>query len=285
MQSSRNRPINLFIAMVAFCLVNASCICRADDNSLVQSIARDLTNSRYMLPKPGESSGPQCVKLEAGNPLLSEPVIKPYADRLGSMPAAATNGVAIMECDYISQLAHLPAYVIMLDIPPVRIATWIVSSCKKVRPGGVDACATKMAKDIVSSNGGQYPISGFVSEGSPTDDLCKQHGVSQRREGLIGFRHGVTVQFTKTANSQESMLYCLTDPDSDDVKHNQKDIALHYPVTGVFHFARVAAVSNDAADVPDGVGPNSWQKTAMDNILAAIETDHDKLMEQKAANQ
>lgn len=297
MQSLRIRTIELLTALVAVCLVSSHCVCKADDNSLIESIARRLTHSRYMLPKPGDtgSSAPHCVKLEAGNPLLSEPVIKPYADRLALMPPAASDGVAIMECNYVSQDAHLPAYVIMLDIPPLRIAAWIVTACKNVEPHGVDGCADDLSNAIVKDNGGQYPISGFVSEGSAGDDLCLQNNVSQRREGLIGFRHGVTVQFRKTIDSSDRMLYCLTDPNSADVRTNQKNIALHYPVTQVYYVGRVADYDNGDksrgeaekkyADVPDGVEPNSWQKIVMNNIFKAIESGRDGLMERKAANQ
>src|SRR5262249_20309561 len=163
---------------------------------------------------------------------------------------------------------------ILLDLPPALIAGWITSACHKASPADVHACGLELIAHMEESNNGQYPITGFVAEGSPDDDLCKQHGRNAMKMGLIGFRYGVTIQFSEAAGGgAPPILYCTTDPIPIEV---QRRVMLTQPQTTAFHVGRLAALHDSCWNSPvpaspaQGLAPSPWQQIVHESMVTAL---------------
>jgi hypothetical protein len=287
------------LAVLFGCLVYVACaVCgstfvQADEaQARVSALltSRFASGGRYLLgPEPAGRAPQYCREIESGDALLAEPVVSPYQPVLGLTSAK------LLECDYPAQSAGR-GWVVVLAATAENLAGRIVSSCRAVvaeprfnacvcRLIGGDGCGVAL-KDTASwgLNNLQYPIAGFVAEGR---ENCKTQGKS----GLIGFRHGVTIQYGASATDRRKMDYCWTSPTA---VATQRKIALVHSLHKVYFRGRVAGV--DSREVPrenwppplsvpstPDMGPNDWQAVVMRNEIDAVRTGVDRLMTIRAA--
>jgi hypothetical protein len=218
-----------------------------------------------------------CKEIAAGDPLLANPLVAPYA-RLSGSPNAA-----ILECNFTFEgpdIRH--GWVLVVAATADNIAARIVGACTEVAPRKAAGCANGMLGSSSEmpwgSNSFIFPITGFVSE------PCKDKGVR-----LIGFRHGVTIQYGSSNEKDASALdYCWTGI-GDQGPDKQKQVALTNATNEVFNIGRIGAVSR--FDVPGksfpkekpGLGADSFQAFVQANEIRAVETGYDRLMLIKAA--
>ena len=162
-----------------------------------------------------------------------------------------------------------------------NIAARIVGACTEAAPEKAAACANGMlaGSDEVpwGSNSFIFPITGFVNE------PCKGP------DRLIGFRHGVTIEYGSSSEKDASALdYCWTGI-GDQGSELQKQVALTNATNEVFDIGRIGAVSR--FEVPGksfskekpGLGADSFQAFVQANEIRAVETGFDRLMVIKAA--
>jgi hypothetical protein len=219
-----------------------------------------------------------CKEIAAGDPLLTNPLAAPYA-RLSGSPNAT-----ILECNFTFRgpdIRH--GWVLVVAATADNIAARIVGACTEAAPGKAASCANGMlgSSDAVpwGSNGFIFPITGFVNE------PCKGKGPDR----LIGFRHGVTIQYGSSSEKDASALdYCWTGI-GDQGPDQQKQVALTNATSEVFSIGRIGAVSR--VEVPGksfpkekpGLGADSFQAFVQANEIRAVETGYDRLMVIKAA--
>jgi hypothetical protein len=249
--------------------------------ALASVIAQHFRTSRYMMPDGG------CKPAAEDPELAANTIVRPYLDAVAANPSS---GARVVACTYsYEEVKHgqqRQGFGLFLDLPPPLIAGWIASACRAAVPGNVHACGLALIDNMNGDNGGQYPITGFVAEGGPTDQLCKQRGQSVLRQGLIGFRYGVTVQFAETAGrGPPPILYCTTDPIPIDV---QRHVSLAEKTTDVYGAGRVAGLkygcwsSQFPRTKPEGLVPDPWQRIVHESMLAALKGGTDALFNRAA---
>jgi len=236
--------------------------------------------ARYMMEQPD-----RCTT--ATKEVEQNEIVAPYVEALAEAGSNA-DGVRIAECTYeyspMDGGAKQEGYAILLDLPASVIGRWIYNACKAEAPSKLDGCARQLVSEMISNSGGQYPISGFVSEG-PNDGLCKQHGKAIKKQGLIAFRDGVTIQFNESSGGAQPIYYCTTDPIPINV---QKHLIIAEPATSVYNVARLAAIRRDcwgeylSNQATGTLKPSAWQELARTTMLNALKSGHDSLFEFKA---
>lgn len=215
-----------------------------------------------------------CSEIPSDSPLLGSEVLQPYAGLKQSANAR------LLECSYPFPDGTRQGWAIVLAASADNIAARVVNACAEVVPKKVEACVKRLLsanwEDPWGSNNFIFPVTGFVRE--PCGD----------GENLIGFRHGVTIQYAGGPTSPEKMEYCIEKTQS---VEEQRTIGLTYRTYDVFKVARIAALTRKAIpdweslsnDPPAGAGPNPFQAYVVDNELQAIRTGKDRLMTLKAA--
>ena len=140
--------------------------------------------------------------------------------------------------------------------------------------------------NMIGDNGGQYPITGFVDEGGPSDTICQQRSHPVPKQGLIGFRYGVTVQFAEAAGGGASTIfYCTTDPIPIDT---QRRVLLTQKPTNVYNSGRVAGLgymcwsSPVPRTDPEGLAPDPWQRIVHESMLASLKGGANALFDRAA---
>ena len=253
----------------------------------------DWSKSRYM-------ETPSCTALDLNDDLVRDfPVIRPYIE------AGNKGGVQIKSCTYRFYRAPPdtnPQYgwVVLANPSGERLDKWINVACKKRTPKDIGTCVTILTRYIRGQSGGQFPVTGFVSEG-PDGDLCKQYTTKQNPkgvpyQGLIAFEDGVTVQrvanpkFEGDSKELRQGIYCSTDGWGEAV---QQLITKTHPIgkDGVYKKARLAGLDRSCgAFVTDDIKRQAKQMGLSDpwllatrlNHIAAILTDEDAMMVEQA---
>ncbi|MER9526096.1 hypothetical protein NKI96_21295 [Mesorhizobium sp. M0292] len=251
---------------------------------LVASTADELQErfaggARYVIgSETSANPHPWCTEIARGNVLLENDLIKPYAQLAGHAAAK------LLECDYKFPGSARRGWVIVLAATPRNLAERMVNACNEVAPGQAKACVDKLMDSgddtaPAGSNSFIFPITGFVRE------PCNGN------ENLIGFRHGVTIQYTDGPASKNKLAYCVTTNETADT---QRKVGLTFGTFDVFKVGRLAAVTraNVAVDgsfpEPDegsleGLASDAFQVYVRDNEIRAVETAHDRMMVIKAA--
>lgn len=210
--------------------------------------------------------------------LLQNELVKPYAGVLLNSKAK------LLECIHKASEGDTSrqGWTIVLADTADNIAKRIVGACAKVAPQKLESCAMKMSSTGKPypwhSNSYIFPVTGFVFEGPGN---CKGGG---GKAGLIGFRHGVTVQYGEAGDASKKLTYCVTDVT--DIA-TQRQIGLSNPTYAVYDIGRIAAVDRD--NIPDhsfpdtkplsGLTSDSFQNFVQENEIKAVETGEDFLME------
>ena len=242
--------------------------------------SRFANGGRYVIGT--ETSGDphqHCSEIKAGNALLTNEMLAPYAKLAGGAAGK------LLECSYPfpnPQVDHRRGWVIVVAATPENLATRIAGACIAAAPAKARDCADKLLSANPDypwgSNNLIYPVTGFVRE------PCKSG------ENLIGFRHGVTIQYTDGPASHTKFDYCVT---KNTPIEDQRTIGLTFGTFDVFKFGRVAALSReDESEGPfakgptgtlSGLAPDRFQAFVRDNEIAAVETGYDRMMVVKAA--
>jgi hypothetical protein len=269
----------------------------ADDvKSKVENLlaARFADGQRYILGAEAAGGVPRfCRVIESGDPLLAEPVVSPYRTVIGLTSAK------LLECDYPANGAGR-GWVIVVAVTAENLANRIVGACRAVvSKTQVRTCICRLIggagcgiepKNTFSwgQNNLQFPVAGFVLEGQAN---CTNNGRSEGTSGLIGFRHGVTIQYGSSPTDTSKLLYCRTSPTP---IADQRQIALRHSLHKVYDKGRVAGIDRNTIvqqdrppplDVPSTreMGPDDWQTVVMKNELDAVRTGVDRLMILRAA--
>lgn len=255
---------------------------RAGD--LVESTAKELqqrfaSGARYVIGKETDDIPHQwCTEIASGNPLLENELVKPYVDLVGISSAK------LLDCDYKFPNPGRPGWVIVLAATPQNLAERMVNACNEVAPSQAEACVDKLmdrgdGSVPAGSNSFIYPITGFVRE------PCGGG------ENLIGFRHGVTIQYTDGPASHAKLVYCVKTQESADW---QRDVGLTFGTFDVFRVGRLGAVTRLEAGVDgefpepeagtlEGLEADPFQRYVRDNEIRAVQTAYDRMMVIKAA--
>ena len=249
--------------------------------ALASVIAQDFRTSRYMM------SDSDCKPAAEDPELAANTVVRPYLEAVAANPGS---GARVVACTYVYRETpsgpQRQGFGVLLDLPPALIAGWITSACRAASPTNVHACGLALIAHMIDQNGGQYSITGFVAEGGPNDGLCVQRGRDAKKQGLIGFRYGVTVQFDESAGGgAPPILYCTTDPIPIEV---QQRVALMQPQTTSFHVGRVAGLRDSCwtSHVPmtpaQGLAPAPWQQIVHESMLTALKGGTEALFDRAA---
>jgi hypothetical protein len=256
----------------------------AQGANLVASTTEELQQrfaggARYVIgSETAANPHPWCIEIGIGDPLLENMLVKPYARVAGHASAR------ILECDYKFPGSARRGWVIVLAATPRNLAERMVNACNEVASGQAETCVGRLMdrKDYTApagSNSFIFPITGFVRE------PCKAG------ENLIGFRHGVTIQYTDGPASKKKLAYCLT---TNETAGWQRDVGLTFGTFDVFRVGRLAAITRleaaDDGDFPepdegtlDGLEADAFQLYVRNNEMRAIETAYDRMMVIKAA--
>ncbi|MER9255369.1 hypothetical protein NKI59_26915 [Mesorhizobium sp. M0598] len=235
--------------------------------------------TRYVIgSETSANPHPWCTEITAGDPLLENELVKPYA-RL-----AGRGSASLLECDYPVPGSTRRGWVVVLAATPRNLAERMVNACNEVAVDQVETCVNRLMDSGDStvpagSNGFIYPITGFVRE------PCGGG------ENLIGFRHGVTIQYTDGPANKDKLSYCVT---TDETPAWQREVGLTFGTFDVFKVGRLAAVTRSEASVdgdfpsPDegtveGLNAAAFQSYVRDNEIRAVETAYDRMMVIKAA--
>lgn len=251
---------------------------------LLTSTAKELrerfaSGARYVIGKETADTPHQwCTEIVSGDPLLENELLKPYANIAGSASAK------LLECDYKFPGSKRRGWVIVLAATPQNLAERMVNACKEVVPSLVESCVGKLmdSSDFTApagSNSFIYPITGFVRE------PCKGG------ENLLGFRHGVTIQYADGPASHAKLKYCVTASETVDW---QREIGLTFATFDVFSIGRLAAITRVEAKVDgelpksdagtlEGLTPDAFQIYVRSNEIRAVEKADDRMMVIKAA--
>jgi hypothetical protein len=254
------------------------------EGSIEKTLAeRFESGGRYVIGKETTKIPHEyCKQIMSGDKVLSNPNVQFYA---GLMKASSAR---LLECDYpfAKSNDHDPrrGWVIVVAATPQNIAERIAGACFDVAPDSVQKCANLLLDSTdynapAGSNGFIYPITGFVREPCPNGG-----------EGLIGFRHGVAIQYSKGQDTKSEELYCI--PENTLVKW-QRNVGLNSGSYQVYRVGRVAALHRNSKEAqaenrfgPDstkGENPDAFQKYVMENELRAVKTGYDRMMVIKAA--
>jgi hypothetical protein len=241
---------------------------------------RFANGSRYVIgTETTDQPHKHCTEIKAGNALLTNQMVVPYA-KLADGTAAK-----LLECSYPfpnPDVDHRRGWVIVVAATPANLATRIAGACMAAASAKARDCADRLLSDDPAypwgSNNLIYPITGFVRE------PCKSG------ENLIGFRHGVTIQYTDGPASHKKFDYCVTKNTPVEV---QRTIGLTFGTFDVFKFGRVAALSREDESIGpfakagegtlSGLAPDGFQAFVRDNEIKAVETGYDRMMVVKAA--
>jgi poly-gamma-glutamate synthesis protein (capsule biosynthesis protein) len=241
--------------------------------------SRFASGSRYVIgSETAADPHPFCTEIAAADPVLDNEVVKPYA-RLAGHSAAK-----LLECDYKLRGSARHGWVIVVAATPRNLAKRIVNACAEAASDAIETCVGKLidssdGESPAGSNSFIFPITGFISE------PCKGG------TNLIGFRHGVTIQYTDGPSSKNKLAYCVK---TDETVAWQRNVGLTFGTFDVFNVGRVAALSRidlsyDAIFPPpdegtlDGLAADKFQQHVRDNEIEAVESGHDRLMIIKAA--
>jgi hypothetical protein len=252
---------------------------RAALASVIAGKFRD--GSRYMMPNDG------CKPAAEDAGVANSAIVRPYLDAVTANPGS---GARVVACTYsyeeIKRGPQQQGFGVFLDLPPALIAGWITSACRAASSANIRACGLALIEQMHGDNGGQYPIAAFVAEGSPADGLCQQRSHPVPKEGLIGFRYGVTVQFAEVAGGGEPIIfYCTTDPVSIDT---QRSVSLTQTPTNVYNSGRVAGLNykcwSSAFPRPkaQGLAPDPWQQIVHESMVAALKGGTNTLFDRAA---
>ncbi|WP_095081685.1 hypothetical protein [Mesorhizobium sophorae] len=245
-------------------------------NELQQRFA---ASTRYVIgSETSESPHPNCSEVKAGDPLLQNELVKPYSRLVGHGSAS------ILDCNYEIPRSTRRGWVIVVAASPRNLAERIVGACNEVAVGKAEACVNKLMNTAdftvpAGSNSFIFPITGFVRE------PCKGG------ENLIGFRHGVTIQYANGPTGKSKLPYCLT---GDKKPEWQREVGLSFGTFAVFRVGRLAAITRAEAavdgDFPEpgegtleGLQADPFQAYVRDNEIKAVETGYDRMMVVKAA--
>ena len=250
--------------------------------ALASVIAKNFRDgSRYMMPDSG------CKPAAEDAELAANAIVRPYLDLIAANP---DSGARVVACTYSYEEtphgAPRQGFGVFLDLPPALTAGWITSACRTASPANVHACSLALIDQMIGDNGGQYPITSFVAEGSSSDTICQQHGHSVPKQGLIGFRYGVTVQFAEAAGgAPPPILYCTTDPVPVEVLRR---VLLTQEPIDVYDAGRVPGLNYKcwssplARTPPNGLEPDPWQRIVHESMLAALKGGSDALFDRTA---
>jgi hypothetical protein len=252
-------------------------------NTEKEIAARFKNGGRYVI---GQESAQQphqhCTEILAGHDMLTKPPVDAYAT-LARDPATPVDKpkAKLLECNYpFPGNDPRRGWAIVVAASPGNITDRIVNACKAAAPDDAAACTKKMLLSGFQfpwgSNNFIYPVTGFVRE--PCSD----------GENLIGFRHGVTMQYGKSPTDATKMEYCVKNNTAIQV---QRAIGLTHTTHEVFKIGRIAAVSRESIaeegdfsnNKPEGLKPDSFQAYVIENEVTAVKTGVDRLMAIKAA--
>jgi hypothetical protein len=244
--------------------------------------------SRYM----EGADGKYCKSLQSDDQLAKHGVVASYID------AAKAANIAILICEYpFDQVPNARGtndrhpqvgWVVLADPPSDMLTAWIKSACKIGAPAKVTACVGALGDYIIGQSGGQFPILGFVAEGGPRDDLCKQYSKAVHVQGLISFQDGVTVQRLASANGTREGIYCATDGWEAEI---QQIISTSHPIKTIYAFARLSGLHRSCAIalIDESItaaarksNEDEWLVAVRLNHLNALKTGRDRMMEIQA---
>jgi len=238
--------------------------------------ARFKNGGRYVIGQESVQQPHQhCTEIPIGEGILTKPPLDLYATLAGSPNAK------LLECNYpFPGNDPRRGWVIVVAASPANITDRIVNACKAAAPDEAAICTKKIllsgSQFPWGSNNFIYPVTGFVRE--PCDGS----------ENLIGFRHGVTMQYGKSPTETTKMDYCVKNNTTIEV---QRTIGLTHTTHEVFKIGRIAAVSRASIphegdfsnNNPEELKPDSFQAYVIANEVAAVKTGVDRLMTIKAA--
>jgi hypothetical protein len=243
---------------------------------------RFAKGGRYVIGMETETTPHEhCRQINAGDALLSNPNVSPYARLVGNKAAV------LLECTYpFPNLKADPrqGWVIVVAATSPNLADRVVGACLEVTRAA-KLCVDRLLSDTdddapYGSNDFIFPITGFVRE------PCSHGGP----EGLIGFRHGVTTQYSKGTDTRLKETYCILE---NTPIETQRGMGLNSGSYEVFSVGRIAAVHRDSreaqaegrfgANPTMGQNPDDFQAYVRDNEISAVETGYDRLMVIKAA--
>ncbi|NTJ36268.1 hypothetical protein G6K86_32205 [Agrobacterium rhizogenes] len=258
--------------------------------STLPANAYDWSQYRYM-----ENTGTgHCEQILKGSDIVADfPIVQPYLD------AAEVKGVPVKSCTYKYFLDDdkktIPQYgwAILADPSPSMLDSWISNACSRNAPKSVPECVNALTSFISSQSGGQFPIIGFVSEGSSKDELCVQHTKVIHSTGLIAFEDGVTVQLNASDSVEPEQktaregIYCSTDGWGADV---QQWILKTHKIQESFHKSRLsgyddrcgAFVTQEIRKQAESEGRPPWLIASRVNFIQALKTGVDEMMNRQA---
>jgi hypothetical protein len=182
-------------------------------------------------------------------------------------------GRNLTRCQYsvTSNGKTLSALVYLLNPQEENIVARIEDACRAIDLGDRPGCGRGLARMIISQNGGQFPVAGFVIERKQD---AGGHGADPV---YLEFRDGCTVETTDHLNFTDKPLTV------DAMEH-----AARAPVASTRRFARIANATRDdyrraGGNLAVGTGPaddkqNRWLEAIRENELQAQDTGKDVLL-------
>lgn len=152
------------------------------------------------------------------------------------------------------------AQVLLLDASANKLATWIVSTCLKIKGNANSPCTSKLSRKVIEQSGGQFPVAGIVYE-----DL-NEDGINE----VYVFRNGVTVSVNGIKNGSTQQ------PTSQQINNS-----LNGGVESTFKFARIVGTTREDYKSFGGkqdVEGNKWLKVVKDLYHKAFNSDTNDLM-------
>jgi hypothetical protein len=126
-------------------------------------------------------------------------------------------------CEYRSRTVNKTVPVVMLNADNARLASWIVTACQDAGSSNVMECAERLAVQIRCQSNNQFPVAGFVDEGT-----------------LYMFRDGITVSIAGVDTGSDIGLARMpTDAE-------QRLVLQDGTVSRVYQWARVQATGRQA---------------------------------------
>ena len=128
-----------------------------------------------------------------------------------------------MLCEYRSRTVNKTVPVIMLNADNARLASWIITACQDAALSDVMECAERIAVQIRCQSNNQFPVAGFVDEGT-----------------LYLFRDGITVSIAGVDTGSEIGLSRMP------TAAEQRLVLQDGTVSRVYRWARIQGTDRQA---------------------------------------
>ena len=219
------------------------------------------------------SASAQAAAAALGPALQRARYMSEHCDRTVIINWPNYGGRNLTRCQYsvTSNGKTLSALVYLLNPHEENIIARIEDACRTINLGDRPGCGRGLARMIISQNGGQFPVAGFVIE-------RKQDAGGQGPDPVyLEFRDGCTVETTDHLNFTDQQLTV------DAMEH-----AAIAPVASTRRFGRIANATRAdykraGGNLPVGTGPaddqqNRWLQAIRENELQAQDTGKDVLL-------